>query len=577
MGSKSLLFKRLSMPNSVKIRDVAASAGVSIATVSYVMNGKAEGLGITLATRERVLEAIRQTGYRPNRAAREMAIGCLPPAGQAQLLSCQVAELPPAEKVVDCQVVELLGESPLGRPLTTQQLNNLTTALAALGCELVPVTSVNDLPQLPGGMVGVLYRQADATTLRQSSFDRAQDGSGQERVPPEKETSPLEGHASSWPGAQATATGTKTEIPEITPSTLAPEPVAVDMVAVPTWSRDALVTEVTAKLPETPHPDPSTSLRASPLPQGARGAELAPEPVSVISSTTQQLSNPTTVLPPDPVTRENPPGTDGARRSPSTVVIEPVAVDDIPPPTTTQQLSNPTTVLSATPEPEILPNSSCLSCPSMLNPSGDTEEKDSNIDRQDTQDRGAVPPTTTQQLSNPTTVLPSEPESAIVVPVIDTSPAPVVSVPVLEPEEPVSEVSQVAAEPVVVAPPPSTTQQPNNSTTVLSPEPVPVDIEVAAQLQETPHPDPLPQGARGAELAPEPVSVIFSTTQQPDNPTTVFSTVPAPASEPVVAAPCVETVPESTPVSESASTASESPELIPAEVVSDQEPPVMNQ
>jgi hypothetical protein len=27
--------------------------GVSIATASYVMNGKAEGLGITLATRER--------------------------------------------------------------------------------------------------------------------------------------------------------------------------------------------------------------------------------------------------------------------------------------------------------------------------------------------------------------------------------------------------------------------------------------------------------------------------------------------------------------------------------------------
>ncbi len=50
------------MPNSVKIQDVAASAGVSTATVSYVMNGKAEGLGITLATRERVLEAIRQTG-----------------------------------------------------------------------------------------------------------------------------------------------------------------------------------------------------------------------------------------------------------------------------------------------------------------------------------------------------------------------------------------------------------------------------------------------------------------------------------------------------------------------------------
>jgi hypothetical protein len=48
--------------------------------------------------------------------------------------------------------------------------------------------------------------------------------------------------------------------------------------------------------------------------------------------------------------------------------------------------------------------------------------------------------------------------------------------------------------PVVDIPLASTTQQPENLATVLSP--VPMDIEVAEQLPETPHLNPLPQGER---------------------------------------------------------------------------------
>ena len=62
------------------------------------------------------------------------------------------------------------------------------------------------------------------------------------------------------------------------------------------------------------------------------------------------------------------------------------------------------------PEPD-LPNSSC---PSMLNSSSNTEETDSNIDRQDVQDRGTVPSSTTEQPNNPTTVLPPEPVTAAI-------------------------------------------------------------------------------------------------------------------------------------------------------------------
>ena len=54
------------------IRDVAAHAGVSTATVSRVLNGK---LSATPETRQRVLAAIQELGYSQNQAARDLARG----------------------------------------------------------------------------------------------------------------------------------------------------------------------------------------------------------------------------------------------------------------------------------------------------------------------------------------------------------------------------------------------------------------------------------------------------------------------------------------------------------------------
>ncbi|MDR3709690.1 MAG: LacI family DNA-binding transcriptional regulator [Capsulimonadaceae bacterium] len=54
--------------------DVADRAGVSLATVSYVFNGR-KGASVPDATRTRVLEAAQMIGYRPNRLARGLAHG----------------------------------------------------------------------------------------------------------------------------------------------------------------------------------------------------------------------------------------------------------------------------------------------------------------------------------------------------------------------------------------------------------------------------------------------------------------------------------------------------------------------
>jgi DNA-binding LacI/PurR family transcriptional regulator len=62
------------MAKRVTSQDVAVEAGVSRATVSYVLNG-VTNQPITDATRDRVLDAARRLGYRPNAAARMLKTG----------------------------------------------------------------------------------------------------------------------------------------------------------------------------------------------------------------------------------------------------------------------------------------------------------------------------------------------------------------------------------------------------------------------------------------------------------------------------------------------------------------------
>ncbi len=60
------------MPSRATITDVAAEAGVSISTVSLVMNGKG---AVADATRSRVQTAATRLGYTPSRTARGLAAG----------------------------------------------------------------------------------------------------------------------------------------------------------------------------------------------------------------------------------------------------------------------------------------------------------------------------------------------------------------------------------------------------------------------------------------------------------------------------------------------------------------------
>jgi DNA-binding LacI/PurR family transcriptional regulator len=69
------------VPRSASIRDVAAAAGVSYQTVSRVINQHPR---VKQSTRDQVLAAIEDLGFRPNRAARALAGG---PVGSVTVLT----------------------------------------------------------------------------------------------------------------------------------------------------------------------------------------------------------------------------------------------------------------------------------------------------------------------------------------------------------------------------------------------------------------------------------------------------------------------------------------------------------
>lgn len=57
------------------IRDVASLAGVSVSTVSIILNGKAQDRKISSATQGKVLDAVKALNYRPNVSAKKLRDG----------------------------------------------------------------------------------------------------------------------------------------------------------------------------------------------------------------------------------------------------------------------------------------------------------------------------------------------------------------------------------------------------------------------------------------------------------------------------------------------------------------------
>ena len=93
-------------------RDVAIAAGVSRATVSYVLNGADAKHRITPATRDRVLEVAERLGYEPNAVALALR------AGRTEIVLVEMPNWPIGPPVAEAistmvEALEQLGYTPL--------------------------------------------------------------------------------------------------------------------------------------------------------------------------------------------------------------------------------------------------------------------------------------------------------------------------------------------------------------------------------------------------------------------------------------------------------------------------------
>lgn len=84
------------MPSRVRIKDVAAEAGVSVTTVSHVLN-QTPHTRINEQTRRRVLDVAARMDYRPNRVARSLRTQS---SGMIGLLTEEFATTPHAGRII---------------------------------------------------------------------------------------------------------------------------------------------------------------------------------------------------------------------------------------------------------------------------------------------------------------------------------------------------------------------------------------------------------------------------------------------------------------------------------------------
>lgn len=169
---------------SVTRQDVARYAGVSTAVISYVINSGPKR--VAPATRERVLEAIRVLGYRPNAAARALKLGSTELLGLIvpDITNPYFAELSRAiEKVADERGYALLlansagevgQERKLLRKLISRQIDGLLLAsvepepdLSAVSSANIPVALLDRGRGMDGvTAIGVDYRASSREGVR---------------------------------------------------------------------------------------------------------------------------------------------------------------------------------------------------------------------------------------------------------------------------------------------------------------------------------------------------------------------------------------------------------------------------
>ena len=507
------------MRNEVTVRDIAEAAGVSHAAVLKVLNGRPAGVRVSAETRERILAIVRQSGYRPNRVARDMALGrhttlglVMAPGGpDASAVHLAAIEAVLAAAGYRLTLIVLPVDSGAARERVTALLHD---GVAGLLCA-PSIWSV--AAQVAAGMCPVIAMGPGAgeTILKALGVEVKESRVESPETPPLTSPTPPPPHP-------VVAEPTKPK----------EQPIPAVITAAPAKSIPTVVAAVPGGTVTTPPAAPTPVSEPNPMDGGA-----LPPP-----DTEPAIIEPTHIVPaPSPVIAPvaTPPpvvNTEPAIPEPATPIPEPEPAPVFTPP------------IAAEPVPEPIPlEGGAPACGEPAEPS---------------------PPDTEPAIIEPTPIVPDQPPSVVVAPASGEFVEPIPSgtdfAPVITPEpvlEPVPEI------PVFETPTPEpdsspSNQQPINPATIPSPEPEPAPVftpPIATEPVSEPNSlegvapacgepvEPSPPDAEPAIIDPTPVVPAPSPVIAPvATPPPVVNTEPA-TPEPTTPIPEPEPVPVFTP------------------------------
>ena len=124
---------------------MAEAAGVSKTTVSLVVNGQADKVGISLATRQRVEAIVREMGYVPSPAALAMATGRMSNAPEVPATAASPQPVPVVSKPVVQSPAGPPSVSPVA-PIKPSPVEIRPAVVAAVSAASYPQTPIPVIP-----------------------------------------------------------------------------------------------------------------------------------------------------------------------------------------------------------------------------------------------------------------------------------------------------------------------------------------------------------------------------------------------------------------------------------------------
>ena len=487
-------------------RDVAAAAGVSTATVSAVVNGRAAQYGICRATQERVKGAIRQMGYSPSLAALDMV------AGRNTLVGLAItAEYPGADRLI----------AALEPALAQAGLRLLVACLPA--DPAAAVTRITDLARY--GIGGLAIYPARVLPLPGIGCPVVMVGKAEVGLP--AECSPSAVHqlgqtTARWLqlASQGSPPGELLLEPSPATSPTNPPPAAVTPKPLPTVAPP--VSLATSPTVSTPTRNP-VEVPAVSLPNPPTVSLSNPPAVSLSNPPAVSLSNPVTIPPGAAFPAASVPEPPEDQAVPEVVPATPVEEETVPIPAAATPVAD---IAPITPEPLVTspeatgPESSPESA---IQPSESIQIPVTVvIDPAGQATVDPLPEATIEEEPSPNNVAIQQPPAVFSEPV---SPTPVSEVSWPSPDPPLPEPTPVAVQTPELPPEPILTSEP-------TPEPVTTPVQSPAPIP-TPEPMPGPEPTPVLPSEPEPTPVAVQTPELPPEPILTPEPTPEPVTTPV--------------------------------------------